>query len=120
MAEINKIYGANQSNFFFKKLYEARAKLFSKIINYIPEGSKIIDVGTTPVKDKHENFFLGHYKFPSNITCFSNQNLDILKELYPQLQTIMGDGRDTKLPSNSYDISISNATLEHVEFFKSN
>ncbi len=117
MAEINKIYGLNQSNFFFKKLYEARAKLFSKIINYIPEGSKIIDVGTTPVKDKHENFFLGHYKFPSNITCFSNQNLDILKELYPQLQTIMGDGRDTKLPSNSYDISISNATLEHVGSF---
>ena len=54
MAEINKIYGVNQSNFFFNKLYQARTKLFNKIINYIPEGSKIIDVGTTPVIDKHE------------------------------------------------------------------
>ena len=61
--------------------------------------------------------FLGHYKFPSNITCFSNQNLDILKDLYPQLKTIIGDGRDTKLPANSFDISISNATLEHVGNF---
>ena len=117
MAEINKIYGVDQSNFFFNKLYQARTKLFNKIIHHVPEDAKIIDVGTTPVENKHENFFLCHYKFPLNITCFSNQNLDILKNLYPGLKTIMGDGRDTKFLTNSYDISISNATLEHVGNF---
>ena len=30
----------------------------------------------------------------------------------------MGDGRDIKLPDNSFDITISNAALEHVGSFE--
>ena len=48
------------------------------------------------------------------ITCFSDQNLDKLKTNFPKLKTIQGDGRNTNLPDNSYDIVMSNATLEHV------
>ena len=117
MSQIDKIYGVEQSPYFFKNLYKAREKLHKIIIKQIDEENKIIDIGSTPVLHKHENFFLNHYKYKQNLTCFSNQNLDALKDLYPDLKTIVGDGRDTGLLDNSYDISISNATLEHVGNF---
>ena len=118
MAKIEEIYGVEQSKLFFSNLLKARKKIFDKIIDQILDGDSILDVGTTPVKLKHENFFLNHYHLIENITCLSNQNLDKLKELYPNLKTILADGRDTKLLENSFDISISNATLEHVGNFE--
>ena len=117
MGKLEEIYGANQSKFFFKNLYSARKKLYEMIIPHILDEDEIIDIGTTPVLDKHENFFLNHYKFPHKITCFSDQKLDTLKNNFPNLKMIRGDGRDTKLPNNSYDIVMSNATLEHVGSF---
>ena len=118
MAKINEVYGVEQSKFFFSKLLKARLKIFKKIIKFINDDDSILDVGTTPVKLKHENFFLNHYKFKENITCLSNQNLDELKEVYPKLKTILGDGRKIKMVNDSFDVSISNATLEHVGSFQ--
>ena len=114
MGKIEEIYGANQSNFFFKNLYLARKKHHEMIIPFISNEDEILDIGTTPILDNHENFFLNHYKFPDKITCFSDQNLDKLKTNFPNLKAIRGDGRNTNLPDSSYDIVISNATLEHV------
>ena len=118
MSKIEEIYGVEQSKFFFSNLLKARLKIFNKILNYIKDEDTIIDVGTTPVILKHENFFLNHYKFKEKITCLSNQNLDKLKNVFPFLKTIMGDGRNTNLPHNQFDISISNATIEHVGNFE--
>ena len=118
MAKIEEIYGVEQSEFFFSNLLKARLKIFNKILNYIKDEDTIIDVGTTPVILKHENFFLNHYKFKEKITCLSNQNLDKLKSVFPFLKTIIGDGRNTNLPNNEFDISISNATIEHVGNFE--
>ena len=117
MAKIEEVYGVDQSKFFFSHLLKARQKIFNKIKDHISESDTIIDIGTTPVKLKHENFFLNHYELKEKITCLSNQDLTVVREIYPNLKTITGDGRDTKLASNSFDISISNATLEHVGNF---
>ena len=57
MGKIEEIYGENQSKFFFNNLYKARRKLFNLILNHISEDDQIIDIGTTPVSEKHENFF---------------------------------------------------------------
>ena len=118
MAKIEEIYGVKQSKFFFTNLLKARKKMFDIIVEQVSDGDTVLDVGTTPVKSKHENFFLNHYHLKDNITCLSNQNLNNLKELYPNLKTILGDGREIKLAENSFDISISNATLEHVGSFE--
>ena len=88
MAKIEEIYGVEQSEFFFSNLLKARVKIFNKILNYIKDEDTILDVGTTPVILKHENFFLNHYKFKEKITCLSNQNLDKLKSVFPFLKTI--------------------------------
>lgn len=117
MAKISEIYGVEQSEYFFSNLLKARLKIFEIMIASISDQDTILDVGTTPVKLKHENFFLNHYKFKDKISCLSNQNLDNLKEIYPNLNIILGDGRDIKLADNSFDITISNATLEHVGSF---
>lgn len=118
MANLEEIYGVEQSKFFFSNLLKARQKIHNKIITYINDEDTILDVGTTPVILKHENYFLNHYKFKDKITCLSNQNLEKLKSVYPNLKTILGDGRDTGLNENQFDISISNATLEHVGSFE--
>jgi len=118
MAKLQEIYGVEQTPFFFKKLYDARKKIYAEVVGHVSENDKIIDIGTTPVLEKHENFFLHHFSQNQNITCLSNQNLDNLKSIFPNIKTILGDGRDTKLPDNSYDVSISNATLEHVGNFE--
>ena len=114
MGKIEEIYGVEQSSFFFSNLLKARKKIFDIIIEYISDDDTILDIGTTPVILKHENFFLNHYKYKNKITCLSNQKLDRLKDVYPNLQTIYGDGRNTKLKNNSFDICLSNATIEHV------
>ena len=64
MGKIEEIYGENQSKFFFKNLYKARKKLFNLMLKYISTDDQIIDIGTTPVSEKHENFFLHHYQYP--------------------------------------------------------
>tara|TARA_B100000035_G_C20962182_1_gene537090 strand:- start:517 stop:1185 length:669 start_codon:yes stop_codon:yes gene_type:complete len=114
MANLEEIYGVEQSKFFFSNLLKARQKIHNKIITYINDEDTILDIGTTPVILKHENYFLNHYKFKDKITCLSNQNLEKLKSVYPNLKTILGDGRDTGLNENQFDITLSNATLEHV------
>ena len=118
MAKLKEIYGSDQSKFFFKNLYLARKKQFDLISTYVSKEDTIIDVGTAPVLDKHENFFLNHYKYPENITCFSNQDLEKLKINFPNLKCLKGDGRRMGLKENSYDIAMSNATLEHVGSFE--
>ena len=64
MSTINKIYGVEQSPYFFKNLYKAREKLHNIIIKQLDEENKIIDIGSTPVLHKHENFFLRHENKP--------------------------------------------------------
>ena len=54
MGKIEEIYGENQSKFFFKNLYKARKKLFNLMLKYISTDDQIIDIGTTPVSEKHE------------------------------------------------------------------
>ena len=53
-----------------------------------------------------------------SITCLSNQRLSLIKKKFPQIKTIIGDGRKTKFPNNTFDIVHSNATIEHVGKFK--
>ena len=98
---------------------------YRKIIHYLflnsvifTKHTKILDIGTTEILDKHENYLIHNYNYRKNLTCFSNQNLKKLKKLYPEIKIKHGDGRQTKLKNKSYDIVYSSATIEHVGSFK--
>ena len=104
----------------FKLLEKYRGRIYSKFIKHVNfnNKSKLIDIGTTNIDLKHENYLIKKYPYKKFITCLSNQRLSLIKKKFPQIKTIIGDGRKTKFPNNTFDIVHSNATIEHVGKFK--
>ncbi len=99
-----------------KFILKNRIKIFNIFENNVSynQNTKIIDVGTTPILEEYENIIFQLYKWKENITGFSNQNCNILKNIFATSNFIIGDARNTKLENDSYDISFCSATIEHV------
>lgn len=99
-----------------KILLHSRMNIFKIFIENVRfnKSSKILDVGTTPILEPHENIIFYQYKWKNNITGFSNQNCNILKKKFKSNKFIKGDAKNIKLKSNSFDISFCSATIEHV------
>ena len=109
---INKLF-----NYFIfinrKKIYD----FFIKKINCNIK-TRIIDIGTTPLLEKHENILFHSYKWKKKLTGFSNQDCTNLKKKFKKSNFIFGDARKIKLKQNSFDVSFCSATIEHVGSFK--
>lgn len=103
-------------SFFLKKYREKIFNIFLENVK-LKKIYKVIDIGGTDVDSLSENYFLHNYPYKKSITCFSNQKLDNLKNKYSFLIIKKGDGRNTNLPDNFYEIVHSNATIEHVGSF---
>ena len=88
-------------------------KIFIKNVRFNKK-SKILDVGTTPILESHENIIFHQYKWKNNITGFSNQNCKILKKKFKSNKFLKGDAKNMKLKINTFDISFCSATIEHV------
>ena len=117
---LKKSYHNYRGLFMFKLLEKYRGRIYSKFIKHVNfnNKSKLIDIGTTNIDLKHENYLIKKYPYKKFITCLSNQRLSLIKKKFPQIKTIIGDGRKTKFPNNTFDIVHSNATIEHVGKFK--
>lgn len=119
MSNLRKNYSYEYKNVqkFFKNILIKQRKKFYKIfckLISINENYKILDVGASNTDNNYDNFLLHYYPFKNNISCLSNQTLDLVKKKYPEIEYFVGDGREMSLSSNIYDIVFSNAVLEHV------
>ena len=101
-------------------LLKNRIKIFNIFLDNIKfnKNSKILDVGTTPILEPHENIIFNQYKWKNNITGFSNQDCNILKKKFKTNKFIKGDAKNIKLKKNKFDISFCSATIEHVGNYK--
>jgi ubiquinone/menaquinone biosynthesis C-methylase UbiE len=108
------------NKFFYFILYYARSNIYKTFIENIKfnKKTKVLDVGTTPLAHKHENFFIHEYPYKQMITCLSNQKLDSLKKILPKIKFLRGDARKIKIKNSKFDLVYSNATIEHVGKFK--
>jgi len=88
-------------------------ELFKENVEFDHE-TKVIDIGTTPILDEHENILFHQYTWPENITGFSNQDCSILKKKFEKSNFLIGDAKNIHLKENSFDISFCSATIEHV------
>ena len=59
-------------------------------------------------------FFLAHTKDNKNISRLSDQDCSILKKYTNIKDIFIGHGQNIKLEDNSFDISHSNAVIEHI------
>jgi hypothetical protein len=101
--------------FFFLKLCREKIyKNFNKKISNFKLVNKILDIGTSPVDNEYQNYLIHKYPYKKKITCVSNVKLNKIKLRYPEIKTLQCDGREIPLKNNSFDIVISNATIEHV------
>ena len=103
-----------------KVILKSRINIFKIFLENIKfdKNSKILDVGTTPILDSHENIVFQQYKWRNNITGFSNQDCNMLNKKFKFNKFIRGDAKNMKLKKDIFDISFCSATIEHVGSYK--
>jgi hypothetical protein len=79
------------------------------------EGERILDVGVSQTDDlPGENYFLRRYPHPAQVTAVGVQNLEPLRERYPDVNFVQADGRELPFEDEEFDVVHSNAVIEHV------
>lgn len=108
-------------NFIYNSIIRKKRLEILEIIKssrYLDDCFSILDVGTTSSLDDHENQIIKYFYNTKNITCLSNLDLSEFKEKFPSANIVKGDGRNINFQDNSFDLVLSNATIEHVGSFE--
>lgn len=106
---------------FFNSIIKKKRLEINRIIEEeinFEKSKNLLDVGTTPSLEKHENQIIKYFYNKIDISCLSNLSLEKLKSIYNKISVYIGDGREMSFANNNFDIVTSSATIEHVGNFK--
>ena len=95
----------------------ARTKIYNALSFAVPleDCLSIIDIGVTADSQKDSsNFFEKMYPHPERITALSDQDASWMAERWQGLKFLQGNALNIPFDENSFDLSFSNAVIEHV------
>jgi SAM-dependent methyltransferase len=102
---------------FSRRSRERKLRLFMELLAPGPE-TTVVDVGVTDsgVAGAYgtDNFLEASYPWPERITAVGVTSLDRFGAAFPQVRTVVADGRSLPFGDGEFDVGFSNAVVEHV------
>lgn len=93
---------------------QKKYRLFLEKMHPLPQET-ILDIGINAVEySEGDNYLEKHYPHPENITAISQDDVQSIAKTYPSVSFIRADGKKIPFAENHFDISYSNAVIEHV------